>query len=107
GAVAGAVGPTLGASLIELGGWRLVFLLNIPVGLVTVGLGLRTLRASRDPDTRIPAAFGIVAVAAVGALVSLGVVQSDTWGWVDARTVVAIAAGLVLLGVFVAHQRRT
>ena len=107
GAIAGALGPTLGASLIELGGWRLVFLVNIPVGIVTVGLGARTLRESDDPTARIPALFGVVAIAAAGALVSLGVVQSDTWGWTDPRTVASIAAGVATLAVFVAHQLRT
>ncbi|QGG94343.1 DHA2 family efflux MFS transporter permease subunit [Actinomarinicola tropica] len=107
GAIAGALGPTLGAALIELSGWRLVFLINIPVGLVTVGLGTRVLRESLDPTARIPAPFGVAAIAAAGALVSLGVVQSDTWGWTDTGTLAAIGAGLVTLAAFIAHQRRT
>lgn len=107
GAVAGALGPTLGASLIELAGWRLVFLVNVPVGLVTVGLGLRVLRESRDETSRVPAPAGVVLVATAAALASLGVVQSDDWGWATARTTAVLAAGAVALGAFVWHQRRT
>lgn len=107
GAVAGAFGPTLGAALVEAASWRWVFLLNLPIGLVTIGLGVRVLRESRDPTSRVPAATGIVAVAAAAALLSLGVVQSDAWGWNDPRTLAALATGGILLAVFAAHQRRT
>ena len=33
--------------------------------------------------------------------------QSDTWGWLDARTIGCLVGSLLLLGAFVAHQRRT
>lgn len=107
GAVAGALGPTLGAALVEVASWRWVFLLNLPVGVVTLWGGRRVLRESGDPSTRLPAPLGIVLVAAAAASLALGVVQSDRWGWSDARTTAALAAGVVLLGVFWAHQRRT
>lgn len=107
GAIAGALGPTVGASLIELASWRWVFLVNLPVGIVTVVLGSRVLDESRDPASRVPAPFGVAAIATAAALCSLGVVQSDSWGWTDGRTVSALAAGLILLAVFVSHQRRT
>lgn len=37
------IGPTLGGALIGVGGWRLVFAVNIPLALVCIGLGLRRL----------------------------------------------------------------
>jgi MFS family permease len=49
----------------------------------------------------------VVLVAGAAALLSLGLVQSNSWGWLDGRTLAAYAAGLVVLGLFVAHQRRT
>jgi len=107
GAVAGAIGPTLGALLVEGPGWRWVFLVNVPVGLATVVFGSRLLHESRDSETRIPAVLGVILVAASAALISLGVVQSDSWGWGSVNTVAAISAGLVLFGLFVVHQRRT
>jgi len=107
GAVAGAVGPTLGAALIEYGGWRWVFFANIPIGIVTVVVGRRVLHESSDPDAVVPAPLGVLLVALAAALVSLGVVESETWGWADRRTVGSIALGLALLVAFVAHQRRT
>jgi EmrB/QacA subfamily drug resistance transporter len=107
GAVAGAIGPTLGALLVEGPGWRWVFLVNVPVGVVTVVVGGRWLTESRDSETRVPALLGIVLIAGSAALISLGVVESDDWSWGSVNTVATIAAGLVLFGFFVLHQRHT
>jgi EmrB/QacA subfamily drug resistance transporter len=107
GAAAGTVGPTLGAVLVEAASWRWVFMINLPAGLLTLGLGRRMLRESSDPSTRVPALLGVVTVAGAAAFASLAVVQSDDWGWIDGRTAGALAAAVVTFAVFVAHQRRT
>ncbi|CAN5606162.1 DHA2 family efflux MFS transporter permease subunit [soil metagenome] len=107
GAVAGAIGPTLGATLVQAASWRWVFLINLPAGLVTIVLGSSLLKESSDPETRIPALAGIVSIAGAASLVSLAVVKSDDWGWVDSRTFGAFALGLALFAFFIAHQRRT
>ena len=107
GAVAGAIGPTLGAVLVEGPGWRWVFLVNVPVGVLTVVAGAKLLSESKDPETRVPAVLGVILVAASAALISLGVVQSNDWGWTSSKTLGAIGAGLALFALFIAHQRRT
>ena len=107
GAVAGALGPTLGSALVQWGGWRWVFLINLPVGIVTLVLGRRFLRESADPTSRIPALGGVVLLVAAAASASLGVVQSDSWGLTDARTLAAAGAAVVATAAFVTHQRGT
>ncbi|MEM1332258.1 MAG: DHA2 family efflux MFS transporter permease subunit [Actinomycetota bacterium] len=107
GAVAGAVGPTLGAALVEWADWRWVFLVNLPIGAFTVWVGRRHLQESRDPASVVPAPLGVVLVIAASALVALGLVQSESWGWADARTIGSLLIGLVLLAAFVLHQRTT
>ncbi|HEY7466904.1 MAG TPA: MFS transporter [Dehalococcoidia bacterium] len=107
GALAAAIGPTLGAALVEASGWRLVFLINLPVGLLTVGSGLYLLEESKDATSRIPALAGVILIAAAAALISLGIVQADEWGWTDARTLGSLLAGAALLAIFIVHQRST
>lgn len=107
GAVAGALGPTLGAALIEAGGWRWVFLLNVPVGIVTVVAGRRVLAESRDPSARIPAPIGVTLLIVASVLVTLGLVRGEDWGWVSVATLGSILAGAVVFAAFLAHQRRT
>ncbi|MEM7271534.1 MAG: DHA2 family efflux MFS transporter permease subunit [Actinomycetota bacterium] len=107
GAVAAALGPTLGAALVEWTSWRWVFYLNLPVGLFAVIVGSRVLLDSRQPETRLPAPGGVSLIAGAAALLSFGVVQSEQWGWVDGRTVAVLVAGAGLLVWFVASQRRS
>ncbi|MDQ3470437.1 MAG: MFS transporter [Actinomycetota bacterium] len=107
GAVAGAIGPTLGAAVVETGGWRWVFVLNVPVGLAIVLLGRRTLVESKDPSSVVPAPIGVALLVAGSALVTLGLVRGGDWGWTSASTVGSIGSGLAVLAVFVVHQART
>ncbi|MEZ5226743.1 MAG: DHA2 family efflux MFS transporter permease subunit [Acidimicrobiales bacterium] len=106
GGIAGALGPTLGAAIVEHLNWRWAFFINLPIGLFTVGAGLKHLRESSDPSTRIPAMAGVgLIVLAAGAL-SYGFVGSNDEGWLSAQTLGLLAIGLVALGAFVVHQQR-
>jgi EmrB/QacA subfamily drug resistance transporter len=107
GAVAGALGPTLGAAVVEAASWRWVFFLNLPVGIVTVVLGSRTLRESSDTGSSPPDPIGVLLVIVAASSIALGIVQSDVWGVADPRTVIAIGLGATSLVGFVAHQRAT
>lgn len=107
GAAAGALGPTLGAGIVEHLGWRWAFYINLPIGLFTVLAGRRNLKESSDPETRIPSMSGVALVIAAAGLVSYAVVGSSAHGWLSARTIGTLALGLVVLALFVAHQSRT
>jgi EmrB/QacA subfamily drug resistance transporter len=101
GALAAVAGPVLGGLLIILS-WRWVFVVNLPVGAVTLALGLRLLpRPPRHEREPIPDLLGsailIVAVAAMtGALV-----EAPSWGWDSARTIAMLACSAAGIGVFV------
>lgn len=107
GAMSAALGPSLGAFVVDTLGWRWAFFLNLPIGVITVTAGLRFLRESKDPTVRLPAPLGVVLVALSAGSVSYALVESDTVGWASAQTVVVLAFGLVLLSAFIIHQRRT
>jgi EmrB/QacA subfamily drug resistance transporter len=107
GAVAGAVGPTLGAALVQSGGWRWVFVINVPVGILTVVAGRRVLSESKDPTSVLPAPLGVALLVVGSVLVTLGLVRGEDWGWTSTATLGSVAAGLLVLAIFVAHQSRT
>ncbi|HVB26507.1 MAG TPA: MFS transporter, partial [Mycobacteriales bacterium] len=48
-----ALGPTVGGALIGLGGWRLIFLVNLPAGVIGIALGWYLLPRSRDLAPRV------------------------------------------------------
>ncbi len=105
GGVAAAAGPPLGGLLTEVS-WRLVFLVNVPVGIVAVVLAGRVLTEARDPSARRPDLAGTVLLVAAIGLLSLGLVQAPEWGWSDPRTVASLVAAAVGMIAFVAHCAR-
>jgi EmrB/QacA subfamily drug resistance transporter len=107
GAMSAALGPSLGALLIDAYGWRSAFYINLPVGIVTIAAGRRYLSEARDPTVRIPSPFGVILIALAAGALLYGLVESDTVGWASAQTVVVLAAGALFLGIFIAHQGRT
>ena len=106
GALAAATGPTIGGLLVDWAGWRWVFFVNIPVCALAVVAGRRTLTESKESD---PGPFPDLPVPRCwrrpSARISLALVQSDRRGWVDGRTIAALAVGLLAVA-FVVRSRR-
>ena len=99
-ALGAAIGPSIGAIILDLLTWRWVFLVNIPIGLVILIVTPRFVRESRDPDAR--GGYDLVGVPAgtIGvAMVLLAVVQGQVWGYGSGRTISVVLVGLMLLGV--------
>jgi EmrB/QacA subfamily drug resistance transporter len=97
-AVAAAIGPSLGGLLIHVADWRLVFLVNLPLGAVTLAVGWRVLREQRDPEQgRVPDWIETGLLTATVALIALGLTQGPSWGWGSARVVTSFAVAAVLL----------
>lgn len=107
GALSAAVGPSLGALIIDSFGWRWAFLINLPIGAVTIVAGLRYLSESRDPNVRIPSLAGVVLLVVAMSTLLYALVESDSVGWGSPQTVLMLIVGLVLMGLFVTHQRQT
>lgn len=106
GAAAGAVGPLLGGWLIDAVGWRMIFLINLPIAAAAIVLTLRYVATQRQRDRpALDIVGGAFATAALAAL---------TWGlteWSAARhayssALVILAAGLASLIAFVLVERR-
>jgi EmrB/QacA subfamily drug resistance transporter len=97
GALAAAIGPVVGGVLVQAS-WRLVFLVNLPVGIAAVIAAVRTVPDSRDAEiTRTPDLVGAAMLAAAIGAASLGLVRGSDWGWGSASTVVTF--GLAAFGV--------
>ena len=96
GGTAAAAGPPLGGLLVQVD-WRLVFLVNVPVGLLALVAGVRTLTERRERGAARPDLVGAAGlIVAVGALV-VAIVKGQEWGWTSARVLALLASSLVLL----------
>ncbi len=104
-AAAAAVGPTLGGALVEASDWRLVFLVNLPLGAAILLAG-RRLAERPISDSRLPDLPGAAMLALALALVTLGIVEGNDWGWAAGPTLGAFAAAAALLGGVAVRSRR-
>ncbi len=96
GGVAAAAGPPLGGLLVQAD-WRLVFLVNVPVGLLGLLLGARTLVERREADPGRPDVLGAAAfIVAIGALV-VAIVKGQDWGWTSPAILALLATTATIL----------
>jgi NTE family protein len=106
-ALAAGIGPPLGGLLITASSWRLVFLVNIPVGAVALVLAQRVLVESRAPGRRrVPDLLGGAVLAIAIAALVLAVVKGQEWGWGGGRVIGAFAAAIVLGAYFLFRSSR-
>jgi EmrB/QacA subfamily drug resistance transporter len=102
------IGPTLGGWLVDVSTWRLIFLINIPIALVTLLLLVRLggMHQARREDLRVDVPGAILCTAGLGLLVA-GFIEQPQLGWGDPLIVGAFVGGLACLGAFVAYELRT
>ncbi|HEX9476684.1 MAG TPA: MFS transporter [Candidatus Dormibacteraeota bacterium] len=87
GAVAAAAGPPIGGILVQAS-WRWVFLVNLPIGLLTALLAARVLAESRDNESkRFPDLAGAAMLVIASSALMLAIVQGQSWGWGGFRVV--------------------
>lgn len=107
GALGAAFGPSVGALLIEASNWRLIFLINVPIGALVVVAATRLVPESKDDTATGPLDVVGVPIGVVGvALVMWGIVRSEDVGWSDPSVAALVGAGLVLLPVVVWRSTR-
>ncbi len=99
GGLAAAAGPPIGGLLVQAS-WRLVFLVNVPVGLAALAYGLRLLRESRDETQERPDMLGSALIVLGIGVLALGLVKAPAWGWGSARTITAFAVAALGLSAF-------
>jgi EmrB/QacA subfamily drug resistance transporter len=106
GAVAAAAGPPVGGLLVQAS-WRWVFLVNLPIGLVTALLAARVLRESRDPDgKRFPDLAGAALLVLASSALMLAIVQGQSWGWTSARVLGLLVGSALLTAAFLFQSVR-
>ncbi len=106
GAVAAAAGPPVGGLLVQAS-WRWVFLVNLPIGLVTVVLAARVLSESRDPAGKgFPDLAGAALLVLASSALMLAIVQGQSWGWTSVRVLGLLVGAAVLTAAFVYRSLR-
>jgi EmrB/QacA subfamily drug resistance transporter len=104
--IVGVIGPFIGGVLIAAGSWRLIFLLNAPLVLVTVTLIARGVpgSASIGSDERLDFPGALLAAVALSGSV-FAVTEEPARGW-STLVIGSLAAGILGAIAFIAHEAR-
>jgi EmrB/QacA subfamily drug resistance transporter len=105
--MAPAVGPTLGGYFVTYADWRLIFFINVPVGVIAILMGIVLLQ-ERPADGR--ARFdlpGFVLAASGLAAVLYALSNASNSGWGSPTVLVTLIGGLCLLALLVVVELRT
>ncbi|HEX4118625.1 MAG TPA: MFS transporter [Rhizomicrobium sp.] len=105
-AMMAAAGPVLGGWLIDVVGWRAIFLINLPLAAGAIMLALRHVRDSMERDRpALDLPGGILATAALGVLTWGLTIGSGSTGW-SGWTIADVGAGVALVLALIAIEKR-
>lgn len=108
--IANAAGPLIGGFVTEFASWRWIFIINVPVGIVTLFIMSWALPASARPILPNPKIDFLGAFLLVGMVVCVLLVVSlggTRIAWSSATAIALIAGGIVFLALFVVQELRT
>jgi EmrB/QacA subfamily drug resistance transporter len=101
-----SVGPSLGGWLTQSFGWRYVFYINVPIGLLAFALSLRFIQAdghAAPAGERFDWVGALLFSVGLVALL-LGLNQGSEWGWTSPAILVCLGIAAVLLAIFVRRE---
>ncbi|MFE9423460.1 MFS transporter [Kitasatospora sp. NPDC006697] len=101
-----AAGPVLGGFLVELGGWRLVFLVAPPIALAALALARRLPAPPRAAARKLDRPGLLLSTGALGAL-TFGLVEAGTAGWTSPLTLVPLALAVPAFAALALVERRS
>lgn len=98
------LGPVLGGLLVDQFGWPSIFLINVPLGLLTLSLGFAAIPESADPaHASIDFPGQVLSVLWLGAL-SYALITGRGTGWTSPSPLIALVVALVAFIAFVAVE---
>lgn len=102
-----AIGPVLGGSLVASGGWRWLFLINLPIGLVGFPVAIWLLRDTGFREARPLDRIGLLLSGSGIAVLLIGIERGASGGWASPAVIGLVVTGLLLLAVFLRHALTT
>jgi len=102
-----ALGPAIGGLLISLGGWRLIFFINVPIGIAATVLAWLLIPRSRHLAERAAHDWmGLAIFVPAIAVLILSISYGNKAGWSSPGILAGLVGGTALLAAFVARERR-
>ena len=102
-----AVGPLIGGAITSGWGWRWIFFVNVPIGVVAVVITFTKIAESKDPRTRRIDWVGFVTFSASLFCLVFALVRGNDLGWGSATIVSLFVASALLMVAFFVNELRT
>ena len=104
-----AIGPSLGGWLTQALGWRAVFYINVPIGLLAFGLSLAFISPDSPENVHLKDFDWSGALVFTAGLVALllGLNEGQAWSWNSPAVLGCLGASVVLLAIFIWIETRT
>nr|WP_238540935.1 MFS transporter [Herbaspirillum sp. YR522] len=103
--LAAAIGPLVGGVLISALGWRSVFLINVPVGLLGLWMARRLVPQVASQPRVLHLLSHVLGVVMLAGL-SFVLIQGPVYGWTSLRIAAAAIVTLLASAALVRHERR-
>ncbi len=102
-----ALGPTAGGLLVEHVGWESIFFLNVPIGLLALGVASRIVKESKVAEARRLDLPGLGLGTAGLFSLTYALIEANQRGWGDWLIVTSLGMGVLFLATFVLWERRS
>jgi EmrB/QacA subfamily drug resistance transporter len=102
------VGPILGGILVENFGWRSIFFVNVPIGILVITLVILKLR--QNPPNALGAKFDLAGAATLSIALAASLIVltlGGIYGWTSAPTIMLFALSVAMLLLFLGIERRS
>ena len=107
-AASAVFGPLIGGPLIDNFGWRSVFLVNLPVGLIGLAMALLFIKESVSGRKNVKFDWwGAITLGGALAALTLVLDQGTTWGWLSLNSVMTYLATIIFTIVFIIIEKRS
>jgi EmrB/QacA subfamily drug resistance transporter len=102
-----AIGPVAGGLISQNIRWGWIFLINVPVGVVTFAVSARAVRESRDPSATRSLDFpGLITSTICLFALTYALIEGNDKGWTASLIIAAFALAAVAAAIFIAIETR-
>jgi EmrB/QacA subfamily drug resistance transporter len=102
-----AIGPLVGGAITSGIGWRWIFFVNVPIGVIAIFITLTRIAESRDPSTRRVDWVGFISFSISLFALVFALVRGNDEGWSSTSIVALFVVSALLMVVFFVNEARS